>query len=243
MIARLENISCMGTDYHDIPDWLVDESREHMSGRGCFITVEGVEGAGKSSCLGFICDRLKAEGLSVVQTREPGGTPLAESLRGVLLDDWEEGMPGMTELLIVFAARAAHLRNRIWPQLEAGSWVVSDRFTDATYAYQGAGRGLSAQPVATLEALVQGPFRPHQVLLFDLPVEEGLARTRKRHDGDNNRFDREALVFMERVRQSYLRRAEEDPERYTIIDAADTPQGVRAQVDAALRQILGRYRV
>lgn len=230
----------MGTEYHDIPDWLVDDSRERRSGRGCFITVEGVEGAGKSSCLGFICGRLEAAGLSVTQTREPGGTPLAEALRGVLLDDWEEGMSGMTELLIVFAARAAHLRNRIWPELEQGRWVVSDRFTDATYAYQGAGRGLTAEPVATLESLVQGPFRPHQVLLFDLSVEEGLARTRKR-EAVNNRFDREAMAFMERVRQDYLRRAQAEPHRYTIINAGDTPQGVREQLDAALQQIIGRH--
>lgn len=204
--------------------------------RGLFVTLEGIEGAGKSSSQAFVCELLRQMGVSVVHTREPGGTPLAEALRDVLLDDWHEGVPAITELLIVFAARAAHLHNKVWPQLAAGHWVVSDRFTDATYAYQGAGRGLPVRDVATLETLVQKDFRPDHVLLFDVPVEVGLARARKR-PGMSNRFDREQLAFMERVRAGYLARAAADPQRYAVIDAVAAPEGVLAQIEGVIRRL------
>lgn len=204
---------------------------------GQFITLEGIEGAGKSSGIPFIRERLEAAGQAVEITREPGGTPLAEALRGILLDDWGEGVPPLTELLIVFAARAAHLQNKILPSLEAGSWVVSDRFTDATYAYQGAGRGLGEHRVSVLESMVQNSFRPDHVLVFDVPVEIGLARVRDRRQ-DDNRFDREVADFMEAVRRCYRERAAAEPERYTLIDAAVPINRVHQQIDAVLRRML-----
>ena len=205
--------------------------------RGRFITLEGIEGAGKSSSIAFIRKRLGEARQAVEFTREPGGTPLAEALRGVLLADWDEQVPPLSELLIVFAARAAHLNNKIWPLLETGSWVVCDRFTDATYAYQGAGRGLGPAPVSVLEDMVQQSFRPDHVLVLDLPVETGLARVQGRRGGDN-RFDREQLSFMETVRRCYRERASAQPERYTVIDATQPPERVHDQIDAVLSRLL-----
>lgn len=205
--------------------------------RGRFITLEGVEGAGKTSSISFIRQRLDEADQAVEFTREPGGTPLAEALRGILLGDWEEGVPPLAELLIVFAARAAHLQNKILPLLESGHWVVSDRFTDATYAYQGAGRGLGEAPVSVLESMVQDSFRPDHVLVFDVPVEVGLARARGRRE-DDNRFDREHAGFMEKVRRCYRERASADPDRYTLIDAALPPHRVHQQIDAVLLRLL-----
>lgn len=183
-----------------------------------FITLEGGEGAGKSSQLSTLTDTLRARGITVCTTREPGGTQLGESVRSVLMSEYESAMPPMSELLLMFAARAAHLEQVIEPALARGEWVLCDRFTDASYAYQGAARGLGAEAVATLEALVQGSRRPDRVLLFDLPVEQGLARAGSR--GQGNRFDRETLAFHERVRRGYHERAQTNPQRYRMIDAS-----------------------
>ncbi len=188
-----------------------------MTGR--FITIEGGEGAGKSTAQAFLAEMLTAQGISVVQTREPGGTPLAEAIRRNLLSIDEEAPVEMAELLLVFAARAQHLAKVIEPALARGEWVLCDRFTDATYAYQGAGRGMSVEQINKLEELVQGDRRPDTVLLMDMPPEIGLQRAKAR--GALDRFEQEAQAFFERVREGYLLRAKLDPERYVIVDAAE----------------------
>ena len=193
-----------------------------------FITIEGGEGAGKSTAQRFIADRLAERGITVVQTREPGGTPLAEAIRQTLLSIDGEAPVEMTELLLVFAARAQHLAKVIEPALSNGKWVLSDRFTDATYAYQGAARGLSTATILNLEQLVQSGRKPDKVLILDLPPEIGMARARSR--GELDRFEREDHDFYERVRAGYLARAKAMPERYSVIDAG---QGL-PQVESAL---------
>lgn len=199
---------------------------------GRLITLEGGEGAGKSTQIETVADRVRELGHRAVLTREPGGTPVGESIRGVLMGDYEQPMPPMSELLLMFAARAAHLDQVIEPALARGDWVICDRFTDASYAYQGAARGLGAEAIATLETLVQGERRPDGVLLFDLPVEMGLARAGKR--GQGNRFDHEAVAFHERVRSAYRTRAAAAPARYRIIDAAENRDVVARQIRDAV---------
>ncbi|MBU1192228.1 MAG: dTMP kinase [Gammaproteobacteria bacterium] len=206
--------------------------------RGRFITVEGGEGVGKTTNLGYIRAALENAGKQVQSTREPGGTPLAEQIRGLLLDPINTGMSADCELLLVFAARAEHLAKVIQPSLESGQWVLCDRFTDATYAYQGGGRGLSRQRISELEALVQGALRPDLTLLLDVPVAIGLARAGER--GSLDRFEQEQTDFFERVRQAYLERAAAAPERYRVIDASLTLAQVQAQIDLALRDILAK---
>ena len=201
-----------------------------MTGR--FITIEGGEGAGKSTAQRYLAEKLTAQGVSVVQTREPGGTPLAEAIRRNLLSLDEEAPVEMAELLLVFAARAQHLSKVIEPALNQGQWVLCDRFTDATYAYQGAGRGLSAKHIGKLEALVQGDRRPDTVILLDMPPEIGLARARAR--GALDRFEQEKHAFFERVRQGYLRRAAEFPNRYVIVDAAQERTRVQKSLEAVM---------
>ena len=199
-----------------------------MTGR--FITIEGGEGAGKSTAQSYLAEKLTAQGISVLQTREPGGTPLAEAIRRNLLSLDEEAPVEMAELLLVFAARAQHLSKVIEPALNQGQWVLCDRFTDATYAYQGAGRGLSAKHIGKLEALVQGDRRPDTVILLDIPPEIGLARARAR--GALDRFEREKHAFFERVRQGYLGRAAKFPDRYVIVDAAQELSSVQKSLEA-----------
>jgi len=199
---------------------------------GRLITLEGGEGAGKSSQVEVVAATIRAQHRDVLITREPGGTALGEAIRGVLMQTYEQPMPPMSELLLMFAARAAHLEQIIEPALARGTWVVSDRFTDASYAYQGAARGLGAEAVATLEQLVQKERRPDRVLLFDLPVETGLERAGRR--GQGNRFDQETALFHERVRSAYLERAAGAPQRYRIIDAARPRHDVARQIEAAL---------
>jgi dTMP kinase len=207
-----------------------------MSSPPCFITVEGVEGAGKTSCLGHIEARIRSRGLPLLVTREPGGTPLGEDLRALLLGHGHSSMAQDTELLLMFAARAEHLAARIEPALASGSWVLCDRFTDATYAYQGYGRGIDLARIAALEDWVQGVRRPDLTLLLDLPVELGLQRAGKRSTPD--RFERETLAFFERVRNGYLDLAAATPERYRVIDASlplpNVLQQVGAQIDSFL---------
>lgn len=201
--------------------------------RGRFITIEGGEGAGKSTAQAFLARRLEAVGLSVMLTREPGGTPLAEELRQALLNPEGEAPVEMTELLLLFAARAQHIARVIAPALERNEWVICDRFIDATYAYQGAARGMPVSVIEQLEKMVQGELRPHQVILLDLPPEVGLERARAR--GALDRFERESVEFYERVREGYLERVQQSPSHYTVIDASQDLKAVEAQLDSLLQ--------
>ncbi len=204
--------------------------------RGKFLTIEGTEGVGKSTNLAFVRDWLVARGLEVVVTREPGGTPLAEEVRGLLLSKRDESVDETAELLLVFAARAQHLAQVIKPALARGAWVLSDRFTDATYAYQGGGRGLSKSVIEQLEQLVQGNLRPDLTLILDIDVELGLNRARQR--GELDRFESETIGFFERVRAAYRQRAQVAPERYAVVDAGKTLPEVQAEIDRVLAALL-----
>jgi dTMP kinase len=194
--------------------------------RGRFVTLEGTEGVGKSTNLIEVVARLEQHGVNALVTREPGGTPLAESIRDLLLGVHDESMCDMTELLLVFAARAQHLETVIRPALAAGRWVVCDRFTDATYAYQGGGRGLDKRVIAELEALVQGDLRPDLTIYLDVPVDVAAARIA---DREHDRFEREQREFFERVRACYLDLAAREP-RYRVVDASQPLEDVRAQI-------------
>ncbi len=205
---------------------------------GGFITVEGGEGAGKTTQLAFMRDYLERVGCRVTLTREPGGTPLGEEIRSLLLGHRHDGMAMAAETLLMFAARAEHLERVVRPALAAGHWLLCDRFTDATYAYQGGGRGLPPERIAILEEWVQGELRPDLTLLFDLPVAVGLERTGRR--GAADRFEREEADFFERVRAVYLDRAWQHPDRYRIVDAARPVEAVRAEVEAILAAWLER---
>ncbi|MDE1166369.1 MAG: dTMP kinase [Pseudomonas sp.] len=207
---------------------------------GLFITLEGPEGAGKSTNRDYLAAQLRALGMDIVLTREPGGTPLAERIRELLLAPSEEAMNADTELLLVFAARAQHLAEVIRPALARGAVVLCDRFTDATYAYQGGGRGLSVARIATLEQFVQGDLHPQLTLVFDLPVEVGLARASAR--GRLDRFEQEGRAFFDAVRSTYLARAQANPARYRLIDAALPLAEVQRSLDALLPQIQGLHR-
>lgn len=207
-----------------------------MAERGRFITVEGIEGAGKSTQMEAVRGFLDAQGITVVVTREPGGTPLSEAVRGLLLDPGNRGMAADTELLLVFAARAEHIHKVIRPALDAGDWVLSDRFTDATFAYQGGGRGIPAERIAALEDWVQGDLRPDLTLLLDLPVETGMARIADR--GRPDRFEREERDFFQRIRDNYLERVAAEPGRFRRIDASAPLEEVRREVLAALGTLL-----
>lgn len=199
---------------------------------GLFITVEGVEGAGKSTQLSLILEYLKAAGIEVISTREPGGTPFAESVRELLLANRDEKVDQITEMLLMFAARSQHLAGLIKPAIAEGKWVVCDRFTDATYAYQGGGRELGFDLVAQLEQLVQGDFRPDRTIYLDLPVEMGMQRVVAR--GEKDRFEQEQIEFFERVRNAYLQLIDANPDRYTLIDASQSLQAVQKDIAVAL---------
>jgi dTMP kinase len=206
----------------------------HSAGR--FLTFEGIEGVGKSTQIAALARALAARGIEVLVTREPGGTPLAESIRALVLQAHDEPLPASAELLLMFAARAVHLGNVIEPQLAAGRWVLCDRFTDATYAYQGAGRGLPTETIAVLERMVQGGRRPDLTVLLDAPVELASRRVQDRNaTAGPDRFERERGEFFERVRRGYLARAAAEPERIVVIDAC----GSLAEVsDAILAAVL-----
>ncbi len=199
-----------------------------MSGR--FITLEGGEGAGKSVNLEWVAERLRQRGKTVRVTREPGGTELAERIRQVLLAPSEEPMADTTELLLVFAARAQHLDALIRPALARGEWVLCDRFMDATWAYQGAGRGLDRDAIAILERLVLAGVTPDHTLLFDVPVDVGLARAGKR--GELDRIEQESRDFFQRVRDCYLQRARNEPGRFVRLDATRPLEQVREHLGA-----------
>ncbi|MDX1454017.1 MAG: dTMP kinase [Gammaproteobacteria bacterium] len=207
--------------------------------RGLFITLEGVEGVGKSTQLARIEQRLQAAGRELVMTREPGGTPFAEAIRELLLAPREARVTPDAELLLMFAARAAHLEEVIRPAVDRGAWVVSDRFTDATFAYQGGGRGLSLDRIAELERWVQGDFRPDATVLLDAPVEVGLARATER--GEADRFEQEAADFFKAVRQVYLDRAAAEPGRFHVVDATGDVETVGQAVDRIVDELLERF--
>jgi len=205
-----------------------------MTTRGRFITLEGVDGAGKSTHTVWIADFLRAQGLDVVSTREPGGTPLGEKLRALLLTD---PMGLDTETLLMFAARCEHLHQVIEPALARGAWVVCDRYTDATYAYQGGGRGLGAARVAALEGWMQAG-QPDRTWLFDVPLE--VARARLADAREPDRFEREGAAFFERTREAYHARAEADPQRIRIVDSTQSIAQIRTGLEAGLRELLGQ---
>ncbi|WP_372742069.1 dTMP kinase [Neptunomonas sp.] len=204
--------------------------------KGCFITIEGTEGVGKSTNVEFIRQYLADKGIDLRLTREPGGTPLAEEIRELLLKPREEVVCDDAEILLVFAARAQHVDQVIKPTLEKGGWVLSDRFTDATFAYQGAGRGISWNRIQQLEQYVLGDLRPDLTILLDIPVEEGMARVMQR--GEPDRFEREKLDFFDKVRQGYHHRLRAEPDRFALIDASQSLQGVQQQIAAALAEKL-----
>ena len=208
---------------------------------GKFITIEGTEGVGKTTNIDFIQAWLLEQNIEFLATREPGGTPLAEQVRQLLLTPSDEKICDTAELLLMFAGRAQHLDQVILPSLDAGKWVVCDRFTDATYAYQGAGRGMDCTLIEHLEHLVQGVLRPDLTLILDIPVEIGLKRASDRSAPD--RFEQEQVEFFERVRQGYLNTAGKDPQRYAVIDASQSLDGVQFDIKAVLETFLATTKV
>ena len=200
--------------------------------RGKFITIEGTEGVGKTTNIQFIQNWMQAKKLPFVATREPGGTPLAEQIRDLLLSPRDELVCDTAELLLMFAGRAQHLHQLIQPSLEEGAWVLCDRFTDATYAYQGAGRNMRKDLIAELEMIVQGSLRPDLTLILDIPVELGLKRASDRSEPD--RFELEKTEFFELVRNGYLRIAKENPDRCVVIDASQPLAEVQRDINIAL---------
>lgn len=205
--------------------------------RGRFLTVEGIEGVGKSTQAGLIARYLRDAGLRVVETREPGGTEVGEGIREILLRPAPTPMDAATELLLMFAARAEHIARVVAPALAGGAWVVCDRFTDASYAYQGGGRGIPPARIAVLEDFVQGKLMPDLTILLDTPLDVALARTHRR--GRADRFELEGPGFFEAVRTAYLERARRDPRRIRVIDASLTMD----EVAVAIRNELARLSI
>ena len=203
--------------------------------RGKFITVEGSEGVGKSTNVDFLASAIKDHGYEVICTREPGGTPIAERIRQILLEHGEEPLPDIAELLLFFASRSLHISNKIRPALEAGKWVICDRFTDASRAYQGAGRGLDMQRINLLADWVQDDLQPDMTLLLDAPAEIGMQRAQQR--GETDRLESEQISFYERVRAGYLALAEANPGRYRVVDAARPLQEVQVSIGTVLEQM------
>ena len=207
--------------------------------RGLFLTFEGIEGAGKSSNLEHAKAIIEASGKTVTVSREPGGTEVGEKIREVLLDPNLPAMHSDTELLLMFASRAEHYQNKILPALSSGNWVLCDRFTDASFAYQGGGRNIDINRISTLENWALGDFRSDKTFLFDLPVSVGLSRAKARSAAD--RIEQEESDFFERIRNSYLMRAKEEPNRFSIIDASQTMQGVQRQVEQAVEELIQKF--
>jgi dTMP kinase len=208
--------------------------------RGMFISLEGGEGAGKSTLLAGLHAHLTGQGIDLLQTREPGGTPLGEALRAILLDPALRGMSAESELLMMFASRAQLVRECIAPALDAGRWVLCDRYADASYAYQGGGRGQPMERIAALEAWACAGIAPDLTLLLDLPVADGRARAAGR--GEADRIESEGDAFFERVRATYRARAAAEPQRFRVIDAGGTPAQVLADAVAAIAPLLERAR-
>ena len=209
--------------------------------QGRFITFEGGEGVGKSTQLKRAAAWLESTGVEVVLTREPGGTPRAEQLRRILLERDQEPMPQACELLLMFAARSTHLANLVEPAVARGAWVLCDRFTDATYAYQGAGRGLPEADIDALVRIVHPHRQPDLTVLLDAPVGLGLARARERNGADGpDRFESERAEFFERVRQGYLTRASREPARFRVVDASGAVEQVGDAIRVAMQGLLAR---
>lgn len=204
--------------------------------KGVFLTIEGIEGVGKTTNVEFICNWLKSNKIDYIRSREPGGTPLAEEIRELLLKPRDEKVSEVAELLLMFAARAQHVDALIKPTLAQGVSVLCDRFTDATYAYQGGGRGMDLVKIEQLEAMVQAELRPDATFLLDVPVKLGLSRAAKR--GELDRFEQEDIDFFERVRSFYLARAEQQPERFYIIDASQSLEVVQLDLTKALHAVM-----
>lgn len=207
---------------------------------GKFITIEGGEGVGKSTQIGRLKDFVVEQGVEVVVTREPGGTHRAERIRELLLETSDEPMPSTCELLLMFAARSTHLENVIRPALARGACVICDRFTDATYAYQGGGRSMPVENIATLEQMVQGALRPDLTLLLDAPLDISAARASARNAaaGSSDRFEQERREFFERVRTAYLDRARQEPNRFAVIDATESLEAVTVAIQQAVAERL-----
>ena len=197
-------------------------------GKGRFITFEGIEGVGKSTNIDFLVGLIRERGYEVLQTREPGGTPTAEDIRRILKEHGDEPMPAEAELLLMFAARCINVNNTIRPAVEAGTWVVSDRFTDSTRAYQGGGRGVSRKDIEWLARFVHGGLEPDLTILLDAPVETAMTRAGRR--GEPDRFEIEHADFFQRVRETYLELAEAAPERFVVVDVARDLDTVRADI-------------
>ncbi len=205
--------------------------------RGLFITIEGIEGAGKSTAISFIQSYFESKNIELVVTREPGGTQIAEAIRFVLLDYYEESMAEDTELLLMFASRAQHITQVIKPSIASGQFVLSDRFTDASFAYQGGGRGIPEKRIAILESWVQGELRPDITLLLDVSAKIGLSRIQKRQDAPD-RIEQEELDFFERVRQSYLDRSLRYADQYRTIDAGESLEEVQGSIKKVLDDVI-----
>jgi len=203
---------------------------------GLFITLEGVEGAGKTTLMSYVAELFAEAGKELIQTREPGGTKTGEQIRSILLDKKNVGVTDDTELLLMFAARAQHIAEIINPALESGKVVLCDRFTDASYAYQGGGRGIETARIQLLEKWVQQGLKPNLTLLFDLDVETGLRRASKRSEVD--RFEQEEISFFEQIRTCYLQRAEAEPERFRIIDSSQSFDNVKSQIQAIIKDYI-----
>lgn len=206
-----------------------------MENKSYFITIEGIEGVGKSSAAKVISSYLEQKKIPHFMTREPGGTPIAEGIRQLLLNVYPEKMHPDTELLLLFGSRAQHIAEVIKPSLSAGKWVICDRFTDASYAYQGGGRLVDVQRIAILEQWVQGSLQPNLTFLLDAPVEVALKRIQKRA---KDRIEQETFEFFERVRQAYLMRAKQYPNRYRCIDASSSIDDVKTQLETILDQFI-----
>jgi len=204
--------------------------------KGIFISFEGVEGAGKTTNIEFIAEKIQEKGHEILLTREPGGTTTGEAIREILISNDLPEMHHTTELLLMFAARAEHINRKILPALKQGKWVLCDRFTDATYAYQGAGRGIDMNNIKLLENLVQGELRPDYTFLFDLEANIGLARAQSR--GETDRFEQQHIDFFNRVRTQYLKMAESDPNRYRIINAQFDLKSVQQQISSILDTLI-----
>ncbi|NQZ54660.1 MAG: dTMP kinase [Piscirickettsiaceae bacterium] len=202
-----------------------------------FITIEGIEGAGKSTQLAFIQRYLTEQGKTLTITREPGGTNLGEQIRTLLLTPTKDGMASDTELLLMFAARAEHVAQVIKPALERGDWVLSDRFTDATFAYQGGGRGINQQRIAEIADWTLNGLQPDLTLLFDLTVELGQQRVLSRNEGID-RFEQEKIEFFQRIRDCYLERAKQDPNRIKILDASQSITDIESQIAKILDEMM-----
>jgi len=207
-----------------------------MNRKGCFITLEGIEGVGKTTNLDHIESYLVNKGITLRVTREPGGTALGEAIRDLLLGHQHEGMSAAAELLLMFAARAEHLDKVIRPALERGDWVLCDRFTDATYAYQGGGRGVAVDQISILEQWVQHGLQPDLTILLDLPVETGIARAGQRSAPD--RFENETARFFEKVRNAYLQRARLEMQRFRIVDASRPLPDVQQDISRILDELI-----